>query len=323
MIGKAILAVALLSAFATFYLNSRSETQISLEDKFIKFITEERKSYFSQSEYKFRLGVFAKNLQKYEEQNADPLQTATFGVNKFADWTEEEFSVLLGIKELPEKTGHDDVYVSSEKVAGDWDWRTQGKLNPVKDQGSCGSCWAFAANGVHESTHAILKGGSVPDLSEQELVDCSWNYQNMGCRGGWYFWAWNYLKDRVGITLTSSYPYVGLDLECATSGKSRVSPITGYTTINSDDASIKNAVTQRPVAIAVDAGTWGGYNGGVMTSCGKSINHAVTLIGFNENDNAWIVRNSWGSRWGEAGHIRLAMGQNTCSMNNYVYMLNM
>jgi len=203
-----------------------------------------------------------------------------------------------------------------------WDWTTTGKVLPIKDQGSCGSCWAFAANAVHESTHAILKGGSTPDLSEQELVDCSWSHSNQGCNGGWYFWAWNYLKPLGGIIQTKDYTYTARDQECKSAGKGRVSPITGYTQVAANDASIQGAAQTRPVAIAVDASNWSGYGGGVMSVCGNSINHAVTIVGYVDGQY-WLVRNSWGSRWGENGHIKLKHGTNTCAMRNYVYILNM
>jgi cathepsin L len=243
-------------------------------------------------------------------------------VTKFSDYTEEEFSVLLGIKSVPEQT-QGEVVESSGLKASTFDWRDQGKLNPVKDQGQCGSCWAFAANAVQEAAQAIIRGGSVPDLSEQELVDCSSAYGNMGCNGGWYFWAWKYVQEVKGLALTSEYKYMHVDQSCQASGKTHNAYITGFTQISNDDASLKNAVLKRPVAVAVDAGSWSGYTGGVMQTCGNNINHAVTLIGFNENDNAWIVRNSWGTRWGEGGHVRIAMGKNLCRINDFAYYVDM
>ena len=113
-----------------------------------------------------------------------------FGVTKFSDWTEDEFKKLLRFSETKSDVEYD-VFESDEEIEGDWDWRVQNKVGPVKDQGSCGSCWAFASTAVHESAHAIRHGGPILSLAEQELVDCA--KLNFGCDGGWYVNAWAYV----------------------------------------------------------------------------------------------------------------------------------
>ena len=136
---------------------------------------------------------------------------AEFGYNQFSDWTEEEYNALLGLKDVElQANGH--VHHFDEAANGPVDWRQSGKVNSVKNQGSCGSCWAFSAVSSVESMHAI-KTGSLQRGSEQQLVDCSHTY-NYGCQGGMYDRAWNDLRTMGGLQTESSYPYTGAQGSC-------------------------------------------------------------------------------------------------------------
>ena len=189
----------------------------------------------------------------------------------------------------------------------DVDWTTQGKVSPVKNQGSCGSCWAFSAVGSCES-FALMKGQN-SILSEQQLVDCSGSYGNHGCNGGWPSAALRYVKDK-GIQSSSAYPYTAGAGRCKMDGGnfkiSSVGSAKGCT-------ALQNGINSRPMSVCVDASNWSRYSSGVFSNCASQINHAVLLVGIV--NNTWKIKNSWGSGWGEKGFIRLANG-NTCGVCN-------
>jgi len=143
--------------------------------------------------------------------NANPDDEAFYAVNQFTDRTEEEFQALLGVQSLLTLPNVPETSEVNENRLKNANW--VGHMNGVKDQGSCGSCWAFAGNGVQESAWRIHKATTVT-LSEQNLVDCSRNYGNQGCNGGWYFYGWDYSKANGGIALESAYRYAGRDQAC-------------------------------------------------------------------------------------------------------------
>ena len=185
------------------------------------------------------------------------------------------------------------------------DWTTKGIISPVKDQGQCGSCWAFSAVGTLEA-YSLMKGKSV-NLSEQQLVDCSKKYGNMGCNGGYNIQGLNYVKDH-GITYTSSYPYVAKTQTCKVDGGDfKISGVSAA----SGCSGILTALQSRPVGVSVDANNWSKYASGIFNNCKTSIDHDVMLVG--ATDTYWKIKNSWSSSWGENGFIRLAPG-NTCGI---------
>jgi C1A family cysteine protease len=189
------------------------------------------------------------------------------------------------------------------------DWTTQGKVSRVKNQGQCGSCWAFSATGVAESW-ALFSGKSL-DLSEQQLVDCSGSYGNHGCGGGWASSALKYVKDH-GITTGSTYPYVARTNDCFRQGGDF--HIGNVLSVAGCDG-LSTGIAARPLSISVDASNWSQYKSGVFDNCGTGINHAVLLVG-TDSTGVWKVKNSWGTGWGESGFIRLAAG-NTCGICAY------
>jgi len=193
-------------------------------------------------------------------------------------------------------------------VNGDVDWQAQGKVSGVKNQGQCGSCWAFSATGAMES--GLLLAGKNDLLSEQQLVDCSRSYGNQGCSGGWMDSAFQYVIDH-GITTQDLYPYVARNQACAVDGGNI--KIKSFVDVPGCD-NLANSVSARPVSVAVDAGQWSLYKGGVLSSCTANVNHGVLLVGYT--DAFWKIKNSWGQAWGENGYIRLARG-NTCAVCSY------
>ena len=192
---------------------------------------------------------------------------------------------------------------------GDVDWCSQGKCSRVKNQGQCGSCWAFSATGAMQSW-ALFKGQSV-DLSQQQLVDCSKPQGNEGCNGGWPYLAFKYVI-KNGITSSSSYKYIAKDQACKTQGGSF--KISNYT-IYRQCTGISSQIINSPLSVSVDASNWHTYKTGVLKDCRTSVNHAVLLVGITGGN--WKIKNSWGTSWGENGFIRLEGTGNTCGICQY------
>ena len=209
------------------------------------------------------------------------------GINQFTAMTEEEF-VQTYLDPKPEFTGKVDDAMAP--INADIDWTTKGVVTPVKNQGQCGSCWAFSATGVMESA-AKLKGQTV-SLSEQQLVDCSGSYGNHGCNGGWPSSALNYVKDH-GLASEAEYPYKAITAACSKTGGSF--KITSQSSA-SGCTGIQNALQGKPVSVTVDATNWSKYASGVFNNCGASINHAVLGVGVVGGN--WKIKNSWGTGWG-------------------------
>lgn len=203
------------------------------------------------------------------------------------------------------------------------DWRTKNVLNPVKNQGQCGSCWAFSTTGALESNVAVAKG-TLYNFAEQQLVDCcgTKGFQCQGCNGAWPEWAFNYINS-TGIVLQTEYPYTAVQSSCKNipTAKKFLNSAKPWTMLTDSDSVKESLAKTGPVSICVDASNWSMYKSGVFSNCGKTnLNHAVTLVGYTA-DSVWLVRNSWGTSWGDQGHIRLAAG-NTCGLLNHALIPN-
>lgn len=253
----------------------------------------------------YRIQVFKQNKAQYEAHNKDPSNTETMGVTKFSDLTEAEFvAKYLNLKVRP-KISNVQQNLQVSYTVPTIDWVSKGMVTSIKDQGDCGSCWAFSALGAMES--ALKKKGVSADLSEQELVDCAGDYGNMGCDGGWMGSALDYVLDN-GVSSEKDYPYKGVDQNCKT--RTAAYKISTYTE-KSGCAALAAGIAVGPVSVAVDATRWGGYVKGILSKCGTSLNHAVIVVGASPTE--WKIKNSWGSSWGENGYIRLKTG-NTCGV---------
>ena len=244
--------------------------------------------------------------------NANPEDEAVYGINHMTDWTVEEFEALLGFVEGEQET----VLKGFTPTGHDMDWRGSKDMTPVKDQGSCGSCWAFAATETIEVAYAVTHQHTLDSLSEQELVDCSGSYGNQGCSGGWHYSAFSYAEDHNGLNSDADYPYTAKNGVCKSTTGNRKAPIKGHFQVKVSESDLEGAIDVAPVGVAVDAGNWSSYKSGDFSNCGTRVNHAVLAVG--HTDSHWIVRNSWGSRWGEHGYIYLKKG-NTCAIEGYAY----
>jgi len=204
-----------------------------------------------------------------------------------------------------------------------FNWCTQGHCTPIKDQGQCGSCWAFATTENIESVSSI-KGKGLPVLSPQQIVDC--DTSEAGCGGGDPAQAYLYVRQQGGIDTNSYYPYKAVRGSCRYSSADVGARVTGEANGygGSENQMAANLAATAPFSIIVDASSWQYYKSGVLASsaCGKSLDHAVVAVGYSLPDY-WIVRNSWGAGWGENGYIRLQFNANTCGIRTEVLTATM
>ena len=263
--------------------------------------------HFSSQEDSYRRIIFMKNLKAIEEHNSNPANTYEMGVNQFTALTQEEFeSYYLN----PMRAATPNTEAPEEDAVSylgqDIDWTTKGIVTPIKNQGQCGSCWAFSAVAVVEAFYKQSKGQTL-NLAEQQLVDCSKSYGNAGCNGGFNYKGLAYIKDHK-ITTTAKYPYHAKTESCKmNTGDYAISSVPTTKGCSGLQSSIQSRVT----GVSVDATKWSNYKSGVFNSCGRNLNHDVTLVGMSSD--YWKIKNSWGTSWGEKGFIRLAMG-NTCGV---------
>lgn len=242
-------------------------------------------------------------------------------MNQFSDMTTEEFKqVMNGYKQAPSKAKQ----VASTFLAPlnsdapkTVDWRKEGYVTPVKDQGSCGSCWAFSATGALEGQH-FRKTGTMVSLSEQNLVDCSKTQGNEGCNGGLMDQAFQYISENHGIDSEEAYPYLAKDDECHYNPDFNAANDTGFMDIEkgNEKALMKAVASVGPVSVAIDAGhrSFQMYQSGIYyePDCSsEQLDHGVLVVGYGyegevDGKKYWIVKNSWGEKWGDNGYIWIA-----------------
>jgi C1A family cysteine protease len=271
------------------------------------------KEYETLDEYNYRLGIFNHNIELIQNHNSQHLDW-TMDTNEWTDRTWEEFSsTRLGYNynnQIPPTY----IIDASTDLPDAIDWRDHGVVTPVKNQGQCGSCWAFSAVETIESAVAIHTG-SLTVLSEQELVDCDHN-GDLGCSGGLMTQAFGWVVQN-GLCTEKSYPYQAKNGQCRQSSCSPVDFIKGYANVPSNNQlALKQAVAKQPIAVAIEADQQGFqfYSSGVFTgSCGTNLDHGVSLVGYGSENGVdyWLVRNSWGDSWGDGGYIKLLRTDDT------------
>jgi len=310
--------------------------------RFESYVEKFNKTYADDVERKHRFMAFLQNEEEISEFNKLEGK-AIFGWTKFSDMTKEEFKQRLKFlpydKERRSKIfGDIPVHVSMKKLTtSSLDWRTMNAVTPVKNQGRCGSCWAFSAVQSVESAYLLANNGTNAKtflLSEQEVVSC--DTEDGGCNGGDLPSAFDYIESAGGLATEANYPYKSRD---GLSGRCKSFTTMGGTTpksynyatptcsgsCNSQDEGTlaTNLAAIGPVGICVNAENWQNYNAGVMSSstCGShryfSLDHCVQLVGFTSIDSDsgyWIIKNSWASDWGEDGYIYVSYGSNTCGV---------
>jgi cathepsin L len=276
---------------------------------FTKWVQHHQKSYDAENFF-YRFGVFKANLDYIYKHNQEN-HTYTLGMNAFGDLTREEFfSTHLGLNNIKRDyiRSVNEADLDDVEIAESLDWRTEGAVTPIKDQGQCGSCWAFSTTGSTEGAY-FLKKGELVSLSEQQLVDCSTSYGNEGCNGGFMDYGFEYIIDN-GITDEADYPYKARDQKCST-GKPVKATISSYKDVKAKDSNaFLAAVNIGPLSIAIEADQNGFqfYSSGVFTgTCGVNLDHGVLIVGYGIDgaNKYYILKNSWGTSWGEKGYMRI------------------
>jgi KDEL-tailed cysteine endopeptidase len=257
-----------------------------------------------------RFAIFVENYKRVIKFNAENENTK-LAMNKFADLTGEEFkNIHAGCFKDDGKRFVDNNY-QVKSLPASVDWRTKGAVTPIKNQGQCGSCWSFSTTGALEGFH-FISTGTLLSFSEQQIVDC--DTQDDGCDGGLPYQAMEYTAT-AGLETESEYPYTAEDGTCTVDKSETTTTNSGHTMIATKNTNaVLTATVAQPVSVAIEADqdVFQLYSSGVISKgCGDSLDHAVLVVGYNtfSSEQAFIVKNSWGTDWGQAGYVYISTSE--------------
>ncbi|XP_046402559.1 uncharacterized protein LOC124168388 isoform X1 [Ischnura elegans] len=296
---------------------------------FSEFLEKYNKKYESEEEHQRRFRIFRANLKKAQVLQETEQGTATYGVTQFSDLSAKEFKKYhLGLNHGARKLDlpMEKAVIPNVKLPNEFDWRHYNVVTEVKDQGMCGSCWAFSVTGNVEGQYAI-KHGKLLSLSEQELVDC--DTLDQGCGGGLMDQAYHAIENIGGLEGEKDYPYDGEDEKCHFSKPKVLVTLSGSVNISSNEDDMARWLFKNgPISIALNANAMQFYTGGVSHPwkilCNPGgLDHGVLIVGFGVHRTSilhrtlpyWTIKNSWGSSWGEQGYYRIYRGDGTCGVN--------
>lgn len=317
---KSVIALTAASAMAGSEVDSRRD--------FATWMQEHGKTYETEELF-YRYDVFKTNQAKIEAHNADSTQKYTMGPNQFMDLTSDEFGAIHMSGMLNKETSTQPLVGEKKAQCSPYsgtttmtsvDWTAKGKVSAIKNQGQCGSCWSFSTTGSIEAREAIASGKAPVPLSEQQLMDCSWSYGNMGCNGGLMDYAFEYLIDNGGSCTEESYPYTEQSSHTCRQC-TKVTQVTGCQDVpQNNPAALKAAVADGPVSIAIEADkrAFQFYKSGVLTGlCGHKLDHGVLAVGFDDTYSTpyWKVKNSWGATWGDQGYVLIEQANDECGVS--------
>ena len=316
-----LISLAILSTLTAGYFflkNKTSETEnlstkpVTLKDLYQQWKAEHKQT-LSTAEDEYRFKVFVLNYAQINEHNVHPNKTWEMGVNAFSHLTDEEFEAIYAGEDLDDSDemtllDEDIIEFPATNVRTSVDWRSQ--MNPVRTQAKCGACWAFSAVATIESLYAV-KTGTRLELSEQELIDCSGSHGNNGCKGGKRENAFAYVAAKGGLATQAAYPYRALQGACKKNlpKYGRIARFQAIAPRNPE--ALKAALNYQPVAVAISSKAFRLYRSGIINdpTVPQSTPHAIIAVGYNmaHNPPYYILRNSWGPRWGENGYARIAI----------------
>ncbi|XP_017848243.1 putative cysteine proteinase CG12163 isoform X1 [Drosophila busckii] len=306
-------------------------TLSKVEHLFHKFQLKHKRHYANSMEHQMRLRIFRQSLRTIEELNANEMGSAKYGITEFADMTSTEYKEHAGLWQRSEQqpTGGEPAVVPAYAGAmpKEFDWRQKNAVTHVKNQGSCGSCWAFSVTGNIEGLYAV-KTGELQEFSEQELLDC--DSTDSACNGGLMDNAYKAIKDIGGLEYEAEYPYKGKKQQCTFNKTLSHVQVASFVDLpkGNETAMQEWLLTNGPISIGINANAMQFYRGGVSHPwsplCNKkNLDHGVLIVGYGVSDYPnfhktlpyWIVKNSWGPRWGEQGYYRVYRGDNTCGVS--------
>ncbi|KAI1902308.1 hypothetical protein AGOR_G00043430 [Albula goreensis] len=302
---------------------------LPLDSEWEAWKTAHKKEYNGLGEEALRRSIWEKNMQLIEAHNQEyelGMHSYELAMNHLGDMTPEEVVEKMTGLQVPLVREANSTFIPdySEELPKAIDYRKLGYVTPVRNQGSCGSCWAFSSVGALEG-QLMKTQGKLLSLSPQNLVDCV--KENDGCGGGYMINAFKYVKKNGGIDSEEAYPYVGEDQSCAYNKTGKAAEIRGFKEVpEGSEKALQAAVAKfGPISVGIDAslGTFFQYRRGVYydRDCDKdNINHAVLVVGYGATPKGkkyWIVKNSWGEDWGDKGYILMARNRNNaCGIAN-------
>jgi len=274
-----------------------------------------KQMYSTKAEHDKRFEIFKDNMEKMKAHNQGE-HSWTMGINQFSDMTPNEFKQYIGSRHFERKPSNTKFEAPMDWVSDSIDWVSHGAVTPVKDQGDCGSDWAFSTTGAIESA-TFLSIGKLISLSEQDLISC--NTANNACDGGSMDLAFDFVTTNGGLCSEDDYKYKGKDKnKCKDDKCDKYSPISSYQDVAQSTAALEAALESGPVSVAIEAdqNSFQSYSGGILTSsCGTALSYGALAVGYGNSggQDYWKVKMSWGTKWGEDGYIRLCRN---CDANN-------
>lgn len=324
--GKTEVLLLTLLAVAAVTLYSYDNSSQNLEDHAFEAWKAKYNKRYTAKEEAYRLGVWLNNLafvKAHNQRYEAGLESYNVEMNQFADLDSAEFGekYLISFPKDGVTTKCTGAQAPTASLPDEVDWTTKGAVTAIKNQGQCGSCWAFSTTGSVEGAYFLAKN-KLESFSEQQLVDCSHSYGNNGCGGGLMNLSFFYIKDN-GITTEAKYPYKGVASTCKYTAADQAWTVSDCTEVTVDkENSLLGAIAKTPVSVAIQANhlSFQLYKNGVYSgNCGTNLDHGVLAVGYGtlSGKKHYKVKNSWGNTWGDKGFIyieRTGDGKGKCGI---------